>query len=99
MLINSLVHVTVLLSDLSIPFALQNRLYYSKYLNPKNHVTTALDGVLKELQYFDQKTYYDLGILSFKSHSKCYSAYLAINQLMITIRGFSDPYFHIACLS
>ena len=48
MLINSLVHVTVLLSDLNIPSALQNRLY-SKFTNLKNHVITALDVVLKQL--------------------------------------------------
>ena len=51
MLINSLVHVTVLLSDLNIPSALPNRLY-SKFTNLKNHVITALDVVLKELQIF-----------------------------------------------
>ena len=55
MLINSLVHVTVLLSDLNIPSALQNRQYYSKFINLKIHVTTALDVVLKELQIFQQE--------------------------------------------
>ena len=54
MLINSLVHVTVLLSDLNIPFALQSRLY-SKFTSLKNHVITALDVVLKELQIFQQE--------------------------------------------
>ena len=55
MLFNSLVHVTVLLSDLNIPSALQNRLFYSKFTNLKNHVTTALDVVLQELQIFQQE--------------------------------------------
>ena len=54
MLINSLVHVTVLLSDLNIPSALQNRLY-SKFTNLKKHVITALDVALKELQIFQQE--------------------------------------------
>ena len=54
MLINSLVHVTVLLSDLSIPSALQNRLYF-KLTHLKNNVITALDVVLKELQIFQQE--------------------------------------------
>ena len=54
MLINSLVHVTVLLSDLNIPFTLQNRLY-SKFTSLKNHIITALDVVLKELQIFLQE--------------------------------------------
>ena len=51
----------------------------------------------KKHKYFNKKTYYNLGTLSFKSDSKCYSAYLATNQLLITIWGFSDPYFRIAC--
>ena len=51
---NSLVHATVLLSDLNIPSALQNRLY-SKFNNLKNHAITALDVVLKELQIFQQE--------------------------------------------
>ena len=59
MLINSLAHVTVLLSDLSIPSALQNRLY-SKSTNLKNYVLTALDVVLKELQIFQQENLLDL---------------------------------------
>ena len=54
MLINSLVHVTVLPSDLNIPSALQNR-PYSKFTNLKNYVITALDVVLKELQIFQQE--------------------------------------------
>ena len=54
MLINSLVHVTVLLSDLNTPSALQNRLY-SKFTSLKNHAITALDVVLKELQIFQQE--------------------------------------------
>ena len=54
MLINSLVHVTVLLSDLNIPSALQNR-PYSEFTNLKNHVITALDVVLTELQIFQQE--------------------------------------------
>ena len=54
MLINSLVHVTLLLNDLNIPSALQIRLY-SKFTNLKNHVTTALNVVLKELQIFQQE--------------------------------------------
>ena len=54
MLINALVHVTVLLSDLNTPSALQNRLY-SKFTILKNHVVTALDVVLKELQIFQQE--------------------------------------------
>ena len=54
MLINSFVHVTVLLSDLNTPSALNNRLY-SKFTNLKNHVITALDAVLKELQMFQQE--------------------------------------------
>ena len=54
MRINSLVHVTVLLSNLNISSALQNRLY-SKFTNLKNHVITALDVVLKELQIFQQE--------------------------------------------
>ena len=54
MLMNFLVHATVLLSDLDIPSALQNRLY-SKSTNLINHVITAfLDVVLKELQIFLQ---------------------------------------------
>ena len=56
MLINSLVHVTVLLSDLNIPSALQSHLYY-EFTNLKNYVATALDVVLKELQIFHKKTY------------------------------------------
>ena len=63
MLINSLVYVTVLLSDLNIPSALQNRLYYSKFTNLKNHVTTALDVVLKELQICKQENFERLGPL------------------------------------
>ena len=54
MLINSLVHIKVLLSELNIPSALQNRLY-SKFTNLKNHVIAALDVVLKELQTFQQE--------------------------------------------
>ena len=54
MLINSLVHVTVLLSDLNIPSALQNRID-SNFSNLKNHVITALDVVLKEIQVFQQE--------------------------------------------
>ena len=79
MLINSLVHVTVLLSDLNIPSTLQNRLDF-KFTDLINHVITALDVVLKELQITRNLTL--LGILTFKSHSKCYSAYLATNQLL-----------------
>ena len=55
MLINSLVNVTVLLSDLIIPFALQDRLYYFKFTTLKNHVNTSLDVVLEELQIFQQE--------------------------------------------
>ena len=54
MLINSLVHVTVLLSDLNIPSALLNR-PCSKFTNLKNHVITALDVVFKELQILQQE--------------------------------------------
>ena len=55
MLINSLEHVTVLLSDLNIPSALKNHLY-SKFTSLKNHATTALlDVVLIELQIFQQE--------------------------------------------
>ena len=58
MLINSLVHVKVLLNDFNIPSALQNCLYF-KSTSLKNHVITALDVVLKELNYksFNKKTY------------------------------------------
>ena len=55
MLINSLVHVTVLLSELNIPSALQNRPYSKFTNNLKNHVITGLDVVLKELQIFHQE--------------------------------------------
>ena len=50
MLINSLAHVVVLLSDLNIPSALQNHLYI-KFPNLKNHVITALDVVLKDSEH------------------------------------------------
>ena len=58
MLINSLVHVTVLQSDLNIPSALQNRLYF-KFTILKNHVMTALDVVqiITDYKYFNKKTY------------------------------------------
>ena len=51
MLINSLVHVTVLLCDFNIPSASYNRLY-SKFTNLRNHAITALDAVLKEFHIF-----------------------------------------------
>ena len=62
-------------------------------MNLKNNVITVLDAVVKNYKSFNKINYYKLGTLSFKSHAKSYSAYLATHQLMVTIWGLSDPYF------
>ena len=96
MLINSLIHVTVLLSDLNIPSALQNRLY-SRFTNSRKSCHHCFRRSSQRITNISTRKLTLLGTLSFKSHSKCYSAYLATNQLMITIWGFRDPYFRITC--
>ena len=51
----------------------------------------------KNYKSFIKKANYKLRTLSFQSHSICYLAYLATNQLMVIIWGFSDPYIGIKC--